>query len=296
MMLLLALVLAAAPPVTKQKSPRPAPAADAPKAAVAPTMTPTSVSPGGVMGKKKGDATECSHCHATSSWTDVRFNHERTGFPLTGAHTTVTCKACHAVDFERPLPRTCVGCHRDAHSGDLGTQCESCHDTGTWRSRIDADAHRRTNFPLVGGHAALPCVECHFEAKERRFARTTVDCLNCHQNDYARTLGTAIDHVARGFDQNQCRACHGSYRFRPALFPSHDGCFVISSGDHAGLACSECHSTSQFAGAVGTCSTGNVRCTSCHAHQCVDMDKVHAGQSIYQCVDLLCYQCHQVQQ
>jgi len=295
MTLLLAFLLAAAPPPTKQKVARPG--ADVP-VATSTSVTPTTVEAGGVMGRQKAPSTECSHCHATSSWADVRFNHERTGFPLAGAHTTVTCKSCHVVDFQRPLPRSCVGCHRDAHAGDLGAQCESCHDTSTWRSRIDADAHRRTNFPLLGGHAALPCVECHYEAKERRFSRATVDCLACHQSDYARTAGTAIDHVARGFDSKQCRTCHGPFRFRPALFPDHDTCYVISAGAHAGLSCSDCHSSAQFNGAVGSCNTGNLQCTQCHSHLCVDMDKRHLNATVtvagYKCVSRKCYECHLV--
>jgi hypothetical protein len=290
MTLLLLVLLSAAPPKTAKLPP--SRAVDAPRQTPT-SMMPASAEPGGVMGKKS-DTTQCSHCHATSSWTDVRFNHERTGFPLTGAHTTVTCKACHVVDFQRPLPRTCVGCHRDAHAGDLGTQCESCHDTSTWRSRIDADAHRRTNFPLVGGHASLPCVECHFEARERRFARATVDCLNCHQQDYTRTLGTALDHVVRGFDTKQCRTCHGAFRFTPALFPTHDDCYRISSGPHLGLGCRDCHSSDQYKGGVGTCTTGNLRCNECHEHLCVAMDKRHAELSAagYKCVNRKCYECH----
>lgn len=292
MTLLLLMVLSVAPAKTaKQPTPMHTAAVDTPRAS---SMMPASAEPGGVTGKNKSETTECGQCHSTSSWADVRFDHERTGFSLLGAHTTVSCKACHVVDFRRPLPRACVGCHRDAHAGDLGTQCESCHDSSTWRSRVDADAHRRTNFPLVGGHAALPCVECHFEARERRFARATVDCFNCHQQDYARTTGTAIDHRARGFEPTQCRVCHGSYRFSPAFFPDHDTCYRISSGPHAGLSCRDCHSSSQYNGAKDTCNTGNLQCTECHEHLCADMDQRHASSSVagYRCVNRKCYECH----
>lgn len=297
MMLLVAMMLAAAPPTTSAK-PRAVkvPRADAPRVTTAVVPARPALAGKGSPMPKGGTTTECSHCHATTSWADVRFNHDRTGFPLDGAHTTVTCKACHVVDFERPLPRSCVGCHRDAHAGDLGSQCESCHDTSTWRSRVDADAHRRTNFPLLGGHAAIPCIECHFEARERRFARATVDCLGCHEQDWARTVGTGIDHQTRGFDTQQCRTCHGSYRFTPALFPQHDDCFAITTGPHAGEACADCHAGGQFGtAAAGTCNTGTLQCTSCHEHLCADMDTLHADLSVagYQCVDRKCYECHQ---
>jgi hypothetical protein len=295
MTLLLALILSAGPPAVKGRpsSSRGSIAGDVPKAV---SVMPSSVEAGPLFKKGKGDDTECAHCHVASSWTDVRFNHERTGFPLTGAHSTISCKTCHVADFKSALPRNCIGCHRDSHAGDLGTQCESCHDTTTWRSRVDIDAHRRTNFPLVGGHAGLPCVECHFEAKERRFARATVDCMSCHQQDWSRTVGTALDHQARQFDTQQCRTCHGAFRFSPALFPGHDVCYVISSGAHAGVPCKRCHVTENYVGTPGGCNVAPAACTSCHEHDQAVMDEVHRPLSIYSVYawkDLKCYECHQ---
>ena len=217
---------------------------------------------------KKGHegVSACRACHATSAWTDVRFNHERTGFPLTGRHARTTCKACHVTDFSVPLPRGCGACHRDVHAGELGARCEGCHDTTDWRSRFDVDAHRRTNFPLMGAHAALPCVECHAEARERRFTRRAVDCQACHQADALRTqaLDKPVNHVALMLDQRNCRECHTPLSFRPAKFPTHDECFPISFGAHAGVACFNCH-TSLSGGAV-KCSTGTAQCTHCHTN------------------------------
>lgn len=209
--------------------------------------------------------TACAACHATTSWTEVRFNHERTGFPLTNKHARTTCKACHLKDFAVPLPRGCAACHRDVHAGELGARCEGCHDTQDWRSRFDVDAHRRTNFPLVGAHAALPCVECHTEARERRFTRTTVECQACHQGDLLRTsmVSSVVNHQALALDTRNCRECHTPMAFTPARFPTHDECFPISSGAHGNLACNKCH-TSLTGGSVGRCSTGTADCKFCH--------------------------------
>jgi len=246
-----------------------------------------------------GGETACASCHGTSSWSEVRFNHDRTGFPLTGRHQRAPCKSCHVTDFKTPLTRTCSGCHRDVHAGDLGARCESCHDTADWRSRFDADAHRRTNFPLLGAHAALPCVECHAEARERRFTRATVDCASCHQGDTARTRGTAVDHAALGFEVRSCRECHGPLRFSPARLPDHDRCFPISAGAHAGIGCQACHSSLQVMTAAGSCRTGTAACTSCHEHQCTtaggvtETDRQHANVAGYQCQDQRCFGCHQ---
>ncbi len=243
--------------------------------------------------------TACASCHATSSWSDVRFNHERTGYPLTGKHAHAACKACHASDFNVPVPTTCLGCHRDVHSSELGTHCESCHETADWRSRFDADAHRRTNFPLIGAHAALPCVECHAEERERHFSRATVDCMSCHQAAVMRTVGGAVDHQALGFTQS-CLQCHTALAFSPARFPNHDDCFNISAG-HAGLACTRCHST--LIGQTSSCksTTGTAgACKDCHTNtggggKATATDAQHVGNpgypgysvSISRCID-----CH----
>lgn len=245
------------------------------------------------------ETTRCAACHTTASWTQVSFNHERTGFSLTGEHTRASCKTCHPVSFTQPRPRACAGCHQDVHAQELGARCEGCHDTRSWRPTFDADAHRRTNFPLLGGHAALPCVECHLEAKERRFSRAAVDCGGCHAGDFTRTQGTAVDHAALGFSPQACRQCHGAFRFRPAVFPGHDACFVTSAGAHAGITCQGCHTSLATAATPGTCSTRTAACTACHAHQCsvgggqTATDAQHANVAGYQCRDRKCYECHQ---
>lgn len=285
---LLVLLLSAAP----DAGPR---AKDAPRAPV-----PDVLSALKKFSKKGGGhegVTACAACHATSSWTDVRFNHERTGFPLTGRHARTTCKACHLKDFSVPVPRGCAGCHRDVHAGELGARCEGCHDTADWRSRFDVDAHRRTNFPLVGAHAALPCVECHAEARERRFSRAAVECQACHQSDLLRTQGLdkPVNHLRLGLDQRNCRECHTPLAFTPARFPTHDECFPISAGEHAGVACLGCH-TSLQGGAAGKCATGTAHCTQCHTNaggeEIGQTDLQHANAPGYVFADRRCLDCH----
>lgn len=235
--------------------------------------------------------TRCEACHSTASWTDVRFAHEKTGFPLKDAHRAVDCKACHPVDFKLKVARECSGCHRDGHGGDLGARCEGCHDEATWRSRFGADAHRRSAFPLVGRHAFLPCEECHGEARDRAFSRPTVPCLSCHQRDYDRTRTTALDHARLGFSTD-CRQCHGAWTFSRVRFPQHDACFQISGGPHAGVACLGCHSALSTFTAPGTCDTRTAACSSCHEHLCAKSDAQHTKVPGYQCRDRKCFECH----
>ena len=234
----------------------------------------------------------------------MKFNHDRTGFRLTGVHFTTGCKGCHAEDFEKPVPLTCSGCHLDVHAGDLGARCEGCHDTASWASRFDADAHRRSAFPLVGAHAAIPCLECHAEASARRFARPAVECSACHQADLERTRGSGVNHFALGFTAT-CRTCHNAFRFKPASFPGHDVCYLISRGPHSVTPCLGCHTSLGASYTPGSCSTGTEGCAQCHEHTCagptgtMPNDLKHqppraAMQVVgYACGDIKCYRCHQ---
>jgi hypothetical protein len=243
-------------------------------------------------GKGTGAAgeTRCAGCHTTEAWGDVRFIHERTGFPLTGRHVGVGCRKCHPGGFDVPVSRGCAGCHRDPHGGSSGTRCESCHDTDSWRSRFGPEAHRRTNFPLQGKHAVLPCESCHGDRLDRAFARRTVECAACHQADLARAASSGVPHD--GFPPN-CLGCHSFWRWSPAGFEGHQACFPITSGNHAGISCMQCHLTLPVPLTIRSCSSQPYpACTRCHP--CSSVQGEHQGVSGFSCVDLdrRCYQCH----
>jgi len=210
-----------------------------------------------------GADSRCERCHSTESWQDVAFAHEGTGFPLKGQHRRVGCQGCHRADTSRSLGRECGACHRDPHRGTLGPQCGACHAEESWTSRFDADAHRRAGFPLTGRHAFIPCEECHGDRLNRGQSRPISTCYDCHQADY---LGTSrpgsIDHAAAGFPRD-CRECHQAWSFKNGYYPGHDSCFVISSGEHAGIRCRDCHFTYPSPPTCGPACT-TTRCTNCH--------------------------------
>lgn len=235
-----------------------------------------------------GGETKCVACHSTEQWGDVAFAHERTGFPLVGEHRKVGCKQCHAESFSRPVTHDCGGCHRDPHRGQLGFRCQGCHDENAWRSKFDAEAHRRVGFPLTGRHAFIPCEECHGDRLNRGFARSASTCVDCHQKDLVR--GNAVlSHASFGTD---CKECHFPWRFANAFFPAHERCFAIGTGPHVGIGCAKCHAGS-IPPTVGTCSTPPLACADCHscaAHPVVlgfDQTICNTGSS-----QLKCYECH----
>jgi len=240
-------------------------------------------------------ATKCAACHVADGWEQVRFNHDPTGFPLRGAHTAVTCNACHARGFDTPVADTCAGCHRDRHAGEFGTQCEGCHDDKSWRPLFQADAHRRTMFPLVGKHGLIPCQQCHGNMRDRTFTGAPVACASCHQSDYDRTRMSPIDHAAAGFSRD-CQSCHTTWRFWPARLVAHDHCMPISSGPHHALRCQTCHTSLTTPIAFSAmCTAGtSFNCTGCHEQNCAKENARHPADKApgYQCTDGKCWNCH----
>jgi hypothetical protein len=77
-------------------------------------------------------------------------------FPLTGAHSTVSCNACHIDARYAGTPNTCEACHAvvrpvDHYTGD----CAACHTTSSWLE-INFD------HSLAGSN---DCISCHTNDK-----------------------------------------------------------------------------------------------------------------------------------
>ncbi len=115
----------------------------------------------------------CGSCHSTSTWLNATFNHNSTGFPLTGNHTVPPrqCSDCHVNNNYNITTTACVSCHQKDYNGAttpvnhitaaFPTACEACHDTVLW---TDGNFnHASTGFPLTGAHTVPPrlCADCH---------------------------------------------------------------------------------------------------------------------------------------
>jgi Cytochrome c7 and related cytochrome c len=62
---------------------------------------------------------ECGDCHRPDRWTLVRFDHDRTEFPLRGRHFATNCTACHKNNLWTGTRTECVTCHaRDRPAND----------------------------------------------------------------------------------------------------------------------------------------------------------------------------------
>jgi hypothetical protein len=130
-----------------------------------------------------GPKPECATCHSVERFVPSLFtvqSHQRTRFPLGGAHLAVACNQCHTrsqnVTRFRFESLQCAGCHRDPHRGETARygSCETCHRVEGWRG-IAFD-HARTGFVLDGAHARAACGSCH----RNGFKGVPRQCAACH--------------------------------------------------------------------------------------------------------------------
>ena len=174
----------------------------------------------------------CVTCHtATVKFVDSRrfFDHRRTEFPLTGAHTSVACASCHrdTKTYKGVQFSSCASCHSDPHQPRFPASCSSCHTTQVWRTtKVD---HSRTAFPLRGSHATVECVKCHTQPAARVALRFDT-CSACHTDTH------------RGTFKQDCASCHSETSWRTGSF-DHSATRFPLVDKHAGLACALCHKT-----------------------------------------------------
>ena len=208
-----------------------------------------------------GFSQQCQMCHTTTAWIPASFDHSKTSFPLTGAHTTVACATCHTDNFAGTLPTNCYGCHAADFNGTtspnhvqsgIPQQCQVCHNTTAWiPATFD---HSQTSFPLTGAHTSVACATCHTD----NYAGTLpTNCYGCHAKDYANTATIAgvPNHANAGFSQD-CTQCHTTTTWLNATF-NHNATAFPLTGAHTTVACATCH-TDNYAGTLPT------NCYGCH--------------------------------
>lgn len=107
-------------------------------------------------------------------------------FPLTGAHSTVSCENCHTNNQFSNTPTNCADCHQepDIHAGQFGTQCALCHTTQTWED----GALQVHAFPLDHGMLGqLQCSTCHTNSF------TQFSCTACHEPGFENRIDEIIE-------------------------------------------------------------------------------------------------------
>jgi len=206
----------------------------------------------------------CETCHDTSNWTDSTFNHNNTGFPLTGLHTVPPrqCTDCHVNNNYSLNSAACVTCHLKDYQGTTNPNhvtanfpqtCDSCHSTSTWLNATFN--HNSTGFPLTGNHTVPPrqCTDCHVN---NNYNLTSTACVSCHQTDYNNAT-TPVNHVAAGFPTT-CETCHDTVQWTDGTFNHATTGFTLT-GNHTvpPRQCTDCHVNNNYA-------LNSTACVTCH--------------------------------
>jgi hypothetical protein len=211
---------------------------------------------------------QCRACHSEHLGRDAdivklsleQFNHDRTDYPLKGAHAQLQCADCHLPGKHyRDAPRECIACHKTAepHEGKLGRECASCHDVVAWR-HVSYD-HDKTAYALRDKHAEVACANCHFG---NRYKDTPKECASCHEPD-------DVHHGERGL---KCGECHTTKGWKNSRFDHKKETGFALEGVHDHIACNDCH------------RSGNLKdklpreCAGCHEGQ-----DSHAGRLGREC-------------
>lgn len=249
---------------------------------------------------------DCESCHTVDGWKKIikRLDetefHDKTRFPLVGAHKSVKCTACHG-----PLPgmkqkfkglafARCDDCHYDAHVGQLGAlakkgadDCSKCHDLEAFfPARYELADHAKTKYPLEGAHEVAPCRGCHPKKEELAkkidpklldlirvrkrpklfsfaFFRVTDtdDCAKCHEDVHAGQFAERMKKAAG------CTTCHVVESFEKVKLDHDKDTNYPLTGKHRDAACAGCH----VPGPVGKPAKNVVvyrgvdeACASCH--------------------------------
>jgi hypothetical protein len=225
---------------------------------------------------------DCMTCHTTIGWQGARFNHDRTSFPLTGAHRTVACASCHPGNVYQGTSAACASCHQGdydrttdpAHAASgFSTQCATCHTTTQWAGAVFD--HNQTAFPLTGAHRTTPCANCHGDGV---YAGKSTACVSCHQSDYNGTTNPA--HATSGFS-TQCATCHTTTQWAGAVFDHNQTAFPLT-GAHTTTPCASCHGDGVYAGK-------STACASCHQG---DFDRTTDPAHVAAGFSTTCTTCH----
>jgi hypothetical protein len=178
------------------------------------------------------------------------FNHDATGFPLTGVHTLTACETCHAGGVFKGTPRN----------------CDACHALG---KRIVAT-------PKSTGHIVTdaPCDTCHFNASTflgARFNHATAvpgTCATCHNG--RQSVGKPASHSSGNKATKSCDSCHRSYTWFNASW-NHVG-IPMGGGTCAQSDCHLSGSGNLYTAATATSPINHMAYNDTRAYSC---DRCH---------------------
>jgi hypothetical protein len=166
--------------------------------------------------QQAGFPTTCEVCHNTTAWQPASFDHNKTQFPLTGAHVKVACASCHINNDYVHTPTDCYSCHKADYQGTnnpnhiaahFPTTCATCHTTSSWQGAN----FNHTWFPIYSGsHAGVwtTCGDCHTNSNDY----AVFSCITCHAHEKTRMDQAHRDVRNYVYNSANCYACHPTGR------------------------------------------------------------------------------------
>lgn len=198
------------------------------------------------------------------------FEHQRTGWPLEGAHKFQKCEKCHTkkstktdtVIYLGASPE-CASCHKNPHQFDDPrlNDCLICHNYSNREVRnLGATKfdHDKTKFPLDGLHLKRECKECHvktdkFTISDKDFS----DCKGCHEDSHKSVISKS---------KKKCGQCHATKtKFQLTKFDHDKETRWPIRGKHQKNVCKDCHKVGSEPVAP------EMKCVACH-------EDVHKGR------------------
>ena len=195
-----------------------------------------------------------------------------------------------------------------------GQACDDCHHEHIGRATklirwpggaMDKLDHKLTGYPLEGGHAKVSsCTKCHTKTSssgKSQFVNTNTACGACHKDPHAGKFTATcqkchnvtdwnafdrkqLDHALTRYPLTgkhadvQCEKCHLGTppKWKPVEFATCEACHKdVHNGEFKPKACTACHDTKSWQGAMDTMRTQHpklslanghfkVKCVTCH--------------------------------
>lgn len=236
---------------------------------------------------------DCKECHTERGFKPSTFTlakHQKSSYPLKGAHLAVPCIACHGVEKGNKRRRgrgskiqmnrfvfentRCNGCHEDIHRGEVKKYiqeggCEFCHVVDTWHKVIFD--HSKTDFPLKGKHRDVQCTSCHTTITTSRsvsyiqFQNMATDCQNCHKDIHRGQFRTTVNVKGKQKQLTDCSRCHSEENWKPEKFDHNRDSKFSLEGAHEKVPCQDCHKKEAAGGESFTrFKPLSSECKSCH--------------------------------
>lgn len=204
---------------------------------------------------------ECKECHTVDGFTPAIFgidSHNKTDYPLSGAHLAIPCVECHpkieidgspTIKFSYESTR-CIDCHKDPHKGAVDKYldsggCELCHKVDGWKySQFD---HEKTGFSLSGRHTEISCLVCHKSpdggptVERIRFVGPGRQCPDCHQDTHMGQFEDIVRLENENRKMTDCGRCHTPSRWKADKFSHDSNSSFKLEGAHAKTPCAGCH-------------------------------------------------------